>query len=153
LVFGAVIIGLAAYGLSRFRGGPDSAAAQASSSEVSPHARDGDAVNTARADLSDEHQRERRATTAAVWPADPFWRPEQAKLTQQPVRPDPGTSGDEAPLTLTGVISGPAPLAMINGRVVAVGDQVLEGVVVTAIDGDSVTLQTPGGEKTLTLPE
>ena len=146
------MIGLAAYGLSQLRGGPDSAVAQASSSGVLPDSRDGDSANTTPATLSEEHQRERQATAAAVWPADPFWRPGQAEPAQS-VQTDLGTPGKDTLLTLTGIISGPAPLAMINGRVVAVGDHVLDGVIVTAIDDNSVTLQTPDGKKTLTLPE
>ncbi len=151
-MFGAVIVGLAAYGLSQLRGGPDSAVAQAPSSGGLPDARDGDPLNTTPASLSEKHRRERQATVAAEWPADPFWRPDQTEPTQS-VQTDPGTPGEHTPLTLSGVISGTAPLAMINGRVVAVGDHVLDGVIVTAIGDNWVTLQTPDGEKTLTLLE
>jgi len=111
-----------------------------------------DRLNTTPASLSEKHRRERQATVAAEWPADPFWRPDQTEPTQS-VQTDPGTPGEHTPLTLSGVISGTAPLAMINGRVVAVGDHVLDGVIVTAIGDNWVTLQTPDGEKTLTLLE
>jgi hypothetical protein len=152
LVFGVVIVGLAGYGLSLLRGGPESAAAQASSSGVLPDSSGGGPLKAALAPLSAEHQRQRQMLAAAEWPTDPFWRPGEVEVPQ-PVRPEPGAPGQDRPLALTGVISGGVPLAMINGRVVAIGEQVSDGVVVTAIDDNSVTLQTPEGQKTLTLSE
>jgi hypothetical protein len=153
-VFGAVTVGLAAYGLSQLRGGPNSAVAQAQalSSGGLPESGGGDSPSTTSAALSEEHQRERQALAAGEWPADPFWRPDQPEPAE-PVQADPGAPAENTPLKLTAVINGPAPLAMINGRVVAVGDHVLDGVVVTAIGDNWVTLQVPDGEKTLTLLE
>jgi hypothetical protein len=151
LILGAILAGVAGYGLWQLRGGPDSAAGQASSSESSPEL-DEAAPLAGTPRLSEKHQRERATLTAAGWPPDPFHRHGQTGLPQLlgPELTEPEQTGS---LMLSGIISGSSPLAMINGRVVAVGDRLGQGAIVTTIDDDSVTLQTPNGKRILRLPD
>jgi hypothetical protein len=151
LILGGILAGMTGYGLWQLRGGPDSAAAQNSSPESSPEPDEADPL-AATLQLSEEHQRERAALTAAAWPPDPFRRLEQTGSLRL-LRPEPTEARQTGALILSGIISGSSPLAMIDGRVVTVGDRLGQGAVVITIDDDSVTLQTPKGTRILRLPD
>jgi hypothetical protein len=86
------------------------------------------------------------------WPADPFQRLRSGT-------PDTTADSSAAPTdvrarpVLNGIIGGSSPRALIQGQIVAVGDRVVGGYTVTAIDAYSVTLEGPQGPWTLTLPQ
>jgi len=151
LILGTITLGLTGYGLWQLWGGPRSATAQASSVE-SESELDQAAVLDAPAPLSVEHQRERALVAAAAWPADPF-RQHGERASLPPGQPTRRPAGPQDTLTLNGIISGPSPLAMISGRIVAVGDQLGPEITVAAIDDDSVVLHTTRGDRTLALPD
>ena len=92
--------------------------------------------------------------TGSVWPADPFG---SRASGPGPRVPAPAPQAPNLGLALEGIISGspdaPGPRALIQGQIVAVGDQLAGGYTVTAIDTNSVTLAGPLGPWTLTLPQ
>ena len=92
--------------------------------------------------------------TALPWPADPFFRLGDNRETAAADDDErtPAISAEPAYL-LTAIIGGLNPLAMINGRVVSVGDPLTDSVTVVAIDDLSVTLREPSGIRVLKLPE
>jgi hypothetical protein len=88
----------------------------------------------------------------AAWPEDPFQRrreiapaTEDARLSARPEQP--------AAFVLNAIISGDTPRALINERVLAVGDRLADGSTVVAIDTFSVALSGPAGTWTLELSE
>jgi hypothetical protein len=86
------------------------------------------------------------------WPSDPFQRlhpPTPAKNPDAAAAPAETHAG----LAVEAIISGSSPRALIQGQIVAVGDQLAGGYTVTAIDAYSVTLAGPQGPWTLTLPQ
>jgi len=151
LALGAVILGLAAYGFAQLWGGPRSAVAEVDDTDTSSVTQ-GDEQEVGQQDISEELRRRQRAIAEASWPPDPFrarsfvdFGPEGSPQTPDDAPIQAGT------LALNGVIGGAAPLALINRRVVAVGDSLGPDVTVTAINDDSVTLDTPNGQRTLKL--
>ncbi|MGD8451482.1 MAG: hypothetical protein PVJ57_06660 [Phycisphaerae bacterium] len=88
------------------------------------------------------------------WPADPFYRAaspaEDYTVPTEPVVSEVPTT---CAYTLTGIIAGDNPLAMLNGRPVGLGDVLADGVTVIAIDDTSVTIREPGGTYTVKLPD
>jgi hypothetical protein len=94
---------------------------------------------------------QRAARTAAPWPADPF-----------PVLPEP-TGGVEQTVAepavaqrqpaLNAIVSGPTPHALIDGKIVAIGDRLPDGSIVTAIGAYAVSLQGPQGAYSLELAQ
>jgi len=87
---------------------------------------------------------------AAVWPRDPFFRFADPGAGEE-TRAGPADPRPTARFALSAVLSGSPPLALINGRVVAVGDRLADGSIVVAIDADSVTLEGSQGSWTLRL--
>ena len=92
----------------------------------------------------------RDGPTPAPWPEDPFQRrresapgTEDARLSVRPERP--------AAFVLHAIISGDVPRALINERVLAVGDRLADGSTIVAIDAFSVALSGPAGTWTLEL--
>ena len=94
----------------------------------------------------------RDGPTPAPWPEDPFQRrrefapgTEDARLSARPERP--------AAFVLNAIISGDVPRALINERVLAVGDRLADGSTLVAIDTFSVAFSGPEGTWTLELAE
>ena len=85
------------------------------------------------------------------WPEDPFFRRHLAANAEQDQ--SPAAQVKRAGPVLSAVVDGPMPWALINGRIVTVGDQLADDSVVLAINTDSVTLSGPEGTWTLKLPE
>jgi hypothetical protein len=54
---------------------------------------------------------------------------------------------------LTATVSGERPLAMINGRVLSVGNRLEDGSIITGIDEYAVRLRGSQGPWILRLPE
>ena len=91
---------------------------------------------------------------ALPWPADPFFRlVENRETVAADDEETPQVIPDKPTYSLTAIIGGLSPLAMINGRVVSVGDLLTDSVTVVAIDDLSVTLREPSGIRVLELPE
>lgn len=157
LVFGCAIAGLSIwYGISQLL--PEAGPAQA-------EATTGESVATEEVlaewsapapATSEARLRELRILAATDWPEDPFFRtvsahPAESREDVQEREPSRGTG--QPRLVLNAIISGAKPLAMIDGLVVAIGDQLADGSVITAIDTYSVTLQRPQGPWILRLSE
>jgi hypothetical protein len=90
--------------------------------------------------------------TPAPWPADPFLGqrshapgPDDARPSTRPAQP--------AAFVLSAIISGDVPRALINERVLAVGDRLADGSTIVAINTLSVALSGPAGTWTLELSE
>ena len=80
----------------------------------------------------------------------PIASPADKQPASLPKRASTGTASGTASLTLSGIIMDDAePLALINERVLKVGD-VIEGMTVTGIYEDKVEIRDAGGE-TVTL--
>lgn len=153
LILGSVIIGLAGwYGVTNFLIGaspPKATAAVAPSSEYrAPAEVESSTTNT----VDQRLLREQHDLAAAAWPPDPFRRVETNENTSTQVDDDLADD-DKTTFVLNAIISGSVPLAMINGRVIVVGDQLADGSTVAAIDTYSVELSGPMGPWTLTLSE
>ena len=95
---------------------------------------------------------ERRVLAAAPWPADPFFHfvaPEHEGHGRERT-----TISDTRPrFALTATMGGDHPLAIINGTVLSIGDQLADGSKITAIDDYAVKLQGPYGPWILKLSE
>ena len=90
-----------------------------------------------------------RLTAAADWPDDPFTRIERYSDQSgvDPIVADED-SGDNRGFVLNAVMKGDPPLAMVNGRIVAVGDRI-DDAIVERIGSYSVRLRS--GEEVRTL--
>ena len=90
---------------------------------------------------------------------DPFERVRAEALTEEPtraatvIRSDHSTTAVAAPtFTLRAVLFGDAPLANLDGMIVARGDRLMD-YTVERIDVDSVTLSKDGHHWTISLEE
>ena len=133
-------------------GGPASAAAAAAVASQTPIIVDDAAAAVPQmddsAELTPEQTEAWRSIAAAAWPDDPFTKMERFS------EPDSG-SGQVAPnpddtraYVLNAVMKGNPPLAMIDGRIVTVGDRI-DGAVVEEIGAYTVRLRLQDGVRTL----
>lgn len=67
-------------------------------------------------------------------------------------RDAPAADPPEPPMALNGIIKGRTPMAIINGRIVGVGDQI-EQYRIVRVERDRVILVGPSGRRVLTLPQ
>ena len=158
LVFGCAIAGLSIwYGISQLLPGVGPAQSEATTGESVAIDEVLAGLSVATPATSTARLREQRILAAADWPQDPFFHPISAYPVES--REDaeeehgPSRGAEQPRLVLIAIISGAEPLAMIDGLVVAIGDQLADGSVITAIDTYSVTLQRPQGPWTLRLSE
>jgi hypothetical protein len=94
----------------------------------------------------------RDGPTPAVWPEDPFRR--RRELTPETEDPRHADRPEQpAAFVLNAIVSGDTPRALINERVLAVGDRLADGSTIVAIDTFSVALSGPEGTWTLELSE
>jgi hypothetical protein len=94
-----------------------------------------------------EYARTARASAAAAWPADPFYSMSMESKAANPAT-DTATAEPGAPAakyTLSAIITGAAPRALINNQIVGVGERLADGNVVRSIEHVSVTLEGPSG--------
>jgi hypothetical protein len=94
----------------------------------------------------------RDGAAPAPWPENPFQRPRQPA----PATEDASTArapAQPAAFVLHAVISGDVPRALINDRILAVGDTLSDGSTIVTIDTLSVTLSGPEGTWTLELAQ
>lgn len=96
--------------------------------------------------------REQRAAAAIAWPENPF-----ALTVVAPESAVPTASGSanvaQPAYVLKGVITGTPARALLNDRIVAVGDELADGSTILSIDANSLTLQGPEGHVVVTLEE
>ena len=150
LILGGAIVVLGSwYGVSDLLSGARPAQATAATGEAL------DAVQTLRAGASfaalpEAVERELKELKPLPWPTDPFFRGASHTLAKHDVIA-PGAGENRT--VLNGIIRGDPPLAMINGTIVAVGDRLADGSVVTAVNGLSVCLDGPNGPRILELEE
>lgn len=99
--------------------------------------------------LTPEQAEAWRLAAARGWPDDPFTRIERysERSAEDPVSADENSS-DKRGFVLNAVMKGDPPLAMINGRIVGVGDRIDEAIV-ERIGSYSVRLRA--GEEVRTL--
>jgi hypothetical protein len=151
LIFGGLVVGLAGWlVIPRLLGasGPRPAhAADSIAAEAEPAAADLALLALPNVALG---AWARDGPTPAPWPEDPFLhrrefapRAEDAQLSARPEQP--------AAFVLNAIISGDVPRALINERVLAVGDRLADGSTLVAIDTFSVALSGPKGTWTLEL--
>lgn len=153
LILGGLVAGLAGWlVIPRLLGtsGPRPAyATESVAPEAAEPVADNPALATPRVELAGWA---RDGPTPAAWPEDPFQRRrELASATedaQLPARPE-----QPAAFVLSAIISGDVPRALINERVLAVGDRLADGSTVVAIETFSVALSGPEGTWTLELSE
>jgi len=153
LILGAVIAGLCGwYGVAHLLRTTGPSTAQAASPALPSVDQSSGQPHTQASSRAATLEREQRLIASTPWPHDPFFRL-TALDAQEESDQEAQHGGDEAIFVLNAVISGPPPLAMINGSVVAVGARLLDGSTVTAIDAHGVTLRGPQGPWTLVLSE
>lgn len=158
LVFGSAIAGLSIwYGVSQLLPGTGPAQAEAATGESVAIDEVFAELSAATPVISEARLREQRILAAADWPENPFFHPVSARPVESredaEEEGEPSRGGEQPRFVLNAIISGTEPLAMINGLVVAIGDQLADGSVITAIDTYSVTLQRPQGPWILRLSE
>jgi hypothetical protein len=157
LVFGCAIAGLSIwYGISQLVPGVGPAPAEGTTGESAAIEEVLAAWSVPAPAPSEAELRERHMLAATDWPEDPFFRtvsapPAESREDVEGREPSRGTG--QPRLVLNAIISGAEPLAMIDGLIVAVGDQLADGSVITAINTDSVRLQRPQGPWILRLSE
>jgi hypothetical protein len=158
LVFGCAIAGLSLwYGISQLVPGAGPAPAEATTGESVAIEEVLAGWSVPAPATSEAWLREQATLAATDWPEDPFFGAVSAHLAES--REDAEEAGEpsrgtEQPrFVLNAIISGAEPLAMIDGLIVAVGYQLADGSVITAIDTYSVTLQRPQGPWILRLSE
>ena len=95
------------------------------------------------------------AHSGGPWPTDPFFRsvPEDLTAAEQPTDASPPLPAPAMVYELGAIMAGAQPMALINGRVVGIGDHLANDVVVVAIDSFTVTVREPNGPRVLKLPE
>jgi len=152
LIMGCAIGGLGIWiGISRLApgGGPDSAAAATSEAdefEIDPNA-------ATRPALAPDVLAAQRELADAEWPANPFFRRAAGAAGGLQESENPVDQDERGLFVLNAIISGAAPRAMINGRVVTVGNRLDDGSVITAIDAFEITIEGPCGASVLRLPD
>lgn len=117
----------------------------------------GEETETAAVSPPADHWEELTAAAPRVWPPDPFFRSAPAQPAADPgaaptTRPDAAAAAQPAPFALSAILGGEPPLALIDGRVVGVGDTLAEGVTIVAIDDLSVTIAEGARIYVLRLP-
>ena len=92
----------------------------------------------------------REVWTNKAWPANPFKhdRAQSAKSNTE----DEQVEGTVR-YSLSAIVNGKRPLALIEGAYLSVGDRLPDGSRIQAIHQNSVTLEGPDGPWKLTLPE
>jgi hypothetical protein len=153
LILGCAIAVLAVwYGLSQVITETGPASAQASTEAV-PEVGEliGPTISVV-SPIPEAVKREQRKLASADWPADPFFTRISTSLPEDPKNTAEVLS-DEPRLVLRAIVGGARPLAMIDGLVVAVGDQLADGSTVVAIGTDSVTLDGSHGTWILKLSQ
>ena len=133
--------------ITQIGGGPVSAAAAAAQTTIVE-----DAAPVAKmddiAELTPEQIEAWRSTAAAAWPEDPFTKMERFSDPDSGSGPASPSADDTRAFVLNAVMKGNPPLAMINGRIVTIGDRI-EGAVVEEIGAYSVRLRLQDGVRTL----
>ena len=100
--------------------------------------------------LSPAMLEQRRAIVSAPWPTDPFYEADYVDPSSAP-KEKTRAAVARAKFVLNAIVGGSAPLALIDGRIVGVGDPLAGGWRVAAIDEDTVTLNGPRGPRVLKL--
>lgn len=95
-------------------------------------------------------RRRRAEALAASWPENPFDRNRPARVDPDKIENLP-MRGEKTRFVLNAIVSGDCPLAMIDGKVFAVGDSLYGEYKVAAIDSESVRLEGAGGSRNLRL--
>ena len=105
------------------------------------------------APLLSSHTAAPGASAAGAWPADPFHgRVSVARQVADVIVNEPNYMPARV-YNLSAIMGGTNPLAMIDGRLVGVGDTLAGDVTVAAIDEFTVTLRGPHGSRVLKLPQ
>lgn len=144
----AAIGGLSIYlVITRIGGSPDSAAAAPSQATIVANVAAVPKTDDI-AELTPEQIEAWRSTAASAWPDDPFTKMQQVSEPDSESGPDSPNSDDTRAFVLNAVMKGYPALAMINGRIVTVGDRI-NGAVVEEIGSYSVRLRLPDGVRTL----
>jgi hypothetical protein len=133
--------------ITRMGAGPDSAAAAPSQTTIAE-----DSAAAPKTDgmpeLTAEHVEAWRATAAMAWPDDPFTKVERFSDPDSESGPASPNPDDKRAFILNAVMKGNPPLAMINGRIVTVGDRI-DSAVVEEIGSYSVRLRLHDGVRTV----
>ena len=149
LLLGGSVAALAAWGvIDRLL--PDAGPAEAQAATAGES--DESVTLVSPTDAADGQPAVRNWPVATAWPENPFFRV-VVEVSDEPASPASEPVPDEPRLILQALISGPTALAMINSEVVAVGQRLADGTLVTAIEADSVTLRGTHGIRTLELSE
>jgi hypothetical protein len=94
---------------------------------------------------------QRAELTAAPWPADPFLVLREPPTAVGQTVAEPAVAPRQP--VLNAIISGPTPRALIDGKIVTLGDRLADGSIVTAIGAYAVSLQGPQGAYSLALAQ
>lgn len=86
------------------------------------------------------------------WPANPFFR-ERPAVAQEAEAVDVFSPASGVDYVLTAILSGEPPMAMIDGRLVGVGDKLGDQTIIIGIDGSTVTIREPDQTRVLRLPK
>lgn len=157
-LLGGVILVLGGWhALSQWSASGKPAAARGADAAAMPEAADADLRRNSAAAVFAEMRRRQAEWAAAAWPANPFNRlssAAQKTAAAPPARPadNIGTTASET-WTLTAILSGNPPLALINGQIVKTGDFLTDNLYVFSITAKAVALQGPEGTRILQLAE
>ncbi len=133
--------------ITRIGGGPDSAVAAPGRTTVVAGAA-AMTVSDDIAELTPEQIEAWRSAAATAWPDDPFTKMERFSEPDTKSDPNAQNPDDKHAFVLNAVMYGNPPLAMIDGRIVTVGDRI-DGAVVEKIGSYSVRLRLHDGVRTL----
>ena len=133
--------------ITRIGGGPVSAAAAPSRTTIVEAAAPGPKASHM-AELTPEQIEAWRTAAASAWPDDPFTKMERFSDPDSESGPASPSPDDKHAYVLNVVMKGNPPLAMINGRIVTVGDRI-DNAVVEEIGSYSVRLRLHDGVRTL----